>query len=291
MLEDLASNAVDDAATTATARREQRRRARGDRAAAARARRALGLVRRLDPARRARGRARQGAGQDPREVLEHRADARRDRCRALPLTTPAHSRHHRRGMYVGTYSALAAALFLLFYLTGHAATRRLAPLPLGAAPEEKAALRLVVGVAVWGTLLFALAALQRLRPAPIAAVSAAAAAWGSGACGRRERAEPIRSSPVARSCRATRSRFSCSPSRRSRWPRCGRRRCVRSWPGTPTSITSRFHACTSSTAGSAAFRSTSIRTGRSACSFSTRWRWWSRTTSWPPRSTSGSESC
>jgi hypothetical protein len=80
-------------------------------------------------------------------------------------------------MYVGTYSALAAALFLLFYLTGYAATRRLAPLPLGAAPEEKAALRLVVGVAIWGTLLFALAALQRLRPAPIAAVGAAAAVW------------------------------------------------------------------------------------------------------------------
>jgi hypothetical protein len=81
-------------------------------------------------------------------------------------------------MYVGTYSALAAALFLLFYLTGHAATRRLVPLPLGAAPEEKAALRLVVGVAVWATLLFALAALQRLRPAPVAAVTAAAAVWG-----------------------------------------------------------------------------------------------------------------
>ncbi len=71
--------------------REQRRRACGDRAAAARARRALGFVRRLDPARRARGHARQGAGQDPREVLEHRADARRDRCRALPLTKPAHT--------------------------------------------------------------------------------------------------------------------------------------------------------------------------------------------------------
>ena len=81
-------------------------------------------------------------------------------------------------MYVVTYSALAAALFLLFYLTGHAATRRLAPPALSAAPEEKAALRLVMGVAVWVTLLFALAALQRLRPAPIAALTAAAAAWG-----------------------------------------------------------------------------------------------------------------
>jgi hypothetical protein len=81
-------------------------------------------------------------------------------------------------MYVGTYSALAAALFLLFYLTGHAATRRLAPLPLAAAPEERAALRLIVGVAVWVTLLFALAALQRLRPAPVAGVAAAVLVWG-----------------------------------------------------------------------------------------------------------------
>ncbi len=101
-------------------------------------------------------------------------------------------------MYVGTYSALAAALFLLFYLTGYAATRRLAPLPLGAAPEEKAALRLVVGVAVWGTLLFALAALQRLRPAPVAAVGAAAAAWGLWSvwkerARRADRTEPARS--------------------------------------------------------------------------------------------------
>ena len=81
--------------------------------------------------------------------------------------------------YVGTYLALTAALFLLFYLTGHAASRRLAPLPPSAAPEERAALRLVAGVAVWVALLFALAAFQRLRPAPIAAVIAACAAWGA----------------------------------------------------------------------------------------------------------------
>jgi hypothetical protein len=81
--------------------------------------------------------------------------------------------------YVGTYVALTAALFLLFQLTGHGATRRLLALPPGAAPEEKAALRLVAGVAVWVTLLFALAALQRLRPAPIAALIAATAAWGA----------------------------------------------------------------------------------------------------------------
>ena len=62
----------------------------------------------------------------------------------LRLTSRSPAGTHRRGMYVGTYSALAAALFLLFYLTGHAATRRLAPLPLersargegGAAPGD-----------------------------------------------------------------------------------------------------------------------------------------------------------
>ena len=63
--------------------------------------------------------------------------------------------------YVGTYLALTAALFLLFYLTGHAASRRLASFPGTATTEERLALRIVAGIAVWVLALFALAALQR----------------------------------------------------------------------------------------------------------------------------------
>jgi hypothetical protein len=66
--------------------------------------------------------------------------------------------------YVGTYLALTAGLFVLFYLTGHAAARRLLPAPWSLAFEERLALRLVAGMAVWVALLFALAALQLLRP-------------------------------------------------------------------------------------------------------------------------------
>jgi hypothetical protein len=80
--------------------------------------------------------------------------------------------------YVGTYLALTAALFLLFHLTGHAASRRLVPLPEKATPEERLALRVVIGVALWVMTLFALAALQRLRPAPIGGLIATAALAG-----------------------------------------------------------------------------------------------------------------
>jgi hypothetical protein len=66
--------------------------------------------------------------------------------------------------YVGTYLALTAGLFVLFYLTGHAAARRLLPPPGSLAFEERLALRLVAGMTVWVVLLFALAALQLLRP-------------------------------------------------------------------------------------------------------------------------------
>jgi hypothetical protein len=99
--------------------------------------------------------------------------------------------------YVGTYLALTAALFLLFYLTGHAASRPgLAP-PSSAAPEERAALRLVVGVAVWVTLLFALAAAQRLRPAPVAAAIAACATWGAWSVWTARRGDPAAEASTA----------------------------------------------------------------------------------------------
>jgi hypothetical protein len=104
-------------------------------------------------------------------------------------------------MYVGAYSALAAALFLLFYLTGHAASRSLAPLPAGARPEERWALRLTLGVAVWVLVLFALAALQRLRPAPIGGLIAAASAWGLWSAWK-ERTERSRSESPGRPTRA-----------------------------------------------------------------------------------------
>jgi hypothetical protein len=102
-------------------------------------------------------------------------------------------------MYVGAYSALVAALFFLFYLTGHAASRGLAPLLARALPEERGAVRLVLGVAVWVLVLFALAALQRLRPAPIAGLIAAAAAWGLWSVWReREQRRPSQSVEPAR---------------------------------------------------------------------------------------------
>jgi hypothetical protein len=80
--------------------------------------------------------------------------------------------------YVATYAGLTVALFLLFYLTGHAATRAFAPLPLDGHAEERAVLRIVIGIGAWVTALFALATLQRLRPAPIGALIGAAAVWG-----------------------------------------------------------------------------------------------------------------
>jgi hypothetical protein len=80
--------------------------------------------------------------------------------------------------YVGTYLALTAAFFLLLHLTGHAASRRLwAPLaPHGLA--EALLVRTAMGAAIWVALLFALAALQMLRPLPIWVAIAAIGAWG-----------------------------------------------------------------------------------------------------------------
>ncbi|HVR29375.1 MAG TPA: hypothetical protein VMS86_07540 [Thermoanaerobaculia bacterium] len=78
--------------------------------------------------------------------------------------------------YVGTYTALTAGLFVLLYLTGHAASRRFLASPRSF--EEGLGLRVVTGVAVWVALLFSLAAVQLLRPSAIYAAIALAAAAG-----------------------------------------------------------------------------------------------------------------
>ena len=125
--------------------------------------------------------------------------------------------------YVGTYLALTAALVLLLYLTGHAAARRLLAIPGGVRREDAVTLRLITGAAVWVSTLFALAALQLLRPGPIYATIAAAGVWGlwsqvrPGAPGRRTDG-PLETAP-AREPAGTPTRsvvgeqLACSPRR------------------------------------------------------------------------------
>lgn len=113
--------------------------------------------------------------------------------------------------YVGTYLALTAGLFVLFYLTGHAAAQPFLPSAPSLGFEEALALRILGGVAVWVALLFALAALQILRPVAIwiaIGLTLAAGAWslarsrtssppGAPPAALTPAAQPLRREPLA----------------------------------------------------------------------------------------------